>query len=54
MDDDWDPSTLWHLRPALIEKISSVVSNTYGQDDVAVFERVANGVLKTEVFHPSS
>jgi len=36
------------LSPALIEKVSSVVASTQGkgeQDDVAVFERVANGVL---------
>lgn len=37
-----------HLSPALIEKVSSVVASTHAQgnqDDVALFERVANGVL---------
>ena len=37
-----------HLSPALIEKVSSVVASTrvgVEQDDAAVFERVANGVL---------
>ena len=43
MDDDWYRSTLRHLRTAQIEKITSVVSNTYGQDDAAVFERVSSG-----------
>jgi len=36
-----------HLSPVLIEKIMSALSNTKGQrcqDDVAGFDRVANGV----------
>lgn len=44
-----------HLSPALIEKVSSVVASTQisgEQDDVAVFERVANGVLAA-MEHPS-
>jgi SpoVK/Ycf46/Vps4 family AAA+-type ATPase len=38
-----------HLSPALIEKVTNVVASTHAQaaqDDVALFERVANGVLK--------